>query len=273
MAGETTSNSDFATFGVKIDLTDEGNQHVDDIVRLTFSCLAMIRSKPPQRWVFDEMRDLSVTGFRFRDATPPDSAVLSLAQSMSLYPPKALMSGPYAHTRWAPEEVTALLDMLTPERVRFYHVSQDHAGAAPLREPWYGTAYAEEALPRSFVDECAAIGQDGELAWPEPNPFVPTDFALACDTERAWHAARQRARGAADGAADGAAEPPSPSKVRSRSRSADSRRRATPRRSSGARRRRTSSRRRGSRGATVTPTSGRRPTASSAGRRLGSRST
>ena len=53
-AGETNSNSDFSLFEVQMDLSPEGDKHVDEILQYVFQYLTMLRSSPPPRWVFDE---------------------------------------------------------------------------------------------------------------------------------------------------------------------------------------------------------------------------
>ena len=45
-------------FIVNVDLSEEGIEHVDDIVTLVFQYLNMLRAAGPQRWVFDECRKL-----------------------------------------------------------------------------------------------------------------------------------------------------------------------------------------------------------------------
>ena len=185
MAGEARSHSDFATFEVTIELTDEGNPHVDEIVALVFCCLAMIRGKPDDKEIFDEMHDLGEVGFRFRDSVEPSSAVLSLAGAMQSYPPEEVMSAPYQYTDWDPNGIQALLDRLTPERFNVVHTTQQHdASTLKLCEPWYGTRFAVEPISSALLKACAAAASRpdaNKLRWPDPNPFIPTDFSLACD--------------------------------------------------------------------------------------------
>jgi hypothetical protein len=83
MAGESRSHSDFACFDVTIELTDEADAHVDEIIGLIFAYIRLIAAEPePQRWVFDEMRDLASVSFRFRDVVEPSSLVMALAASL-----------------------------------------------------------------------------------------------------------------------------------------------------------------------------------------------
>ena len=51
-------------------------------------------------------------------------------------------------------------------------------GAALDREPWYGTQYSSQPLPRDWLARWEAAVPPSELRLPPPNPFVPTDFAL-----------------------------------------------------------------------------------------------
>ena len=92
------------------------------------------------------------------------------------------------------------------------HVSRRHAAAATEREAWYGTAYTAAPLRAELLDRWAAAPPHAALQLPPPNPFIPTDFALAADLEpgaATTPAARPRAASApaartadANGAAD-----------------------------------------------------------------------
>ena len=45
-------------FIVNVDLSEEGIEHVDDIVTLVFQYLNMLRAAGPQEWVFEECKKL-----------------------------------------------------------------------------------------------------------------------------------------------------------------------------------------------------------------------
>lgn len=47
-------------FIVNVDLSEEGIDHVDDIVTLVFQYLNMLRADGPQEWVFEECKKLGL---------------------------------------------------------------------------------------------------------------------------------------------------------------------------------------------------------------------
>ena len=46
------------------------------------------------------------------------------------------------------------------------------------REKWYGTEYAELALPKGSLAEWSYPGVPSALSLPEENAFLPSDFRL-----------------------------------------------------------------------------------------------
>ena len=133
------------------------------------------------RWVFDEMRALTAVAFRFRDVVEPSNCVMALASAARHFPPEHAMSAPYLFEEWAPQQILDLLAVLTPHRMCITHVSQCHTAVATMREPWYGTAFTVAPIDEAELQAWASVAPVPELRWPEPNPFIPTDFALACD--------------------------------------------------------------------------------------------
>lgn len=50
---------------MKIDLTEEGLSHVDDVIEVFFQYIKMIKEKDGiQEWLFDEMKTIQSTEFR-----------------------------------------------------------------------------------------------------------------------------------------------------------------------------------------------------------------
>ena len=183
LAGETRSQSDFATFEVVIELTEAGDAHADEVVSLVFSTLRMITERPDEEKFHEEMRELGALSLRFLDTTEPQQAVLGLVNAMHLYAPQHLISAPYIFDSFDAAAVVELLGQLTPSRATIFHLSRRHEPVATMREPWYGTAYTVAPIEPALLEAWAGVSVHEGLHWPEPNPFVPTDFTLACDRD------------------------------------------------------------------------------------------
>ena len=186
-AGEARSYSDFATFDVTLELTEEGNAKAEEIVSLIFACVYMVCDRPDDRPIFDEMRDIAEVGFRFRDTVDPCQLALSLVSSLHWYKPEHVLSAGYKYTDWRPDLVKELCDLLTPERFNLVHCTHKHpVEECSLTEPWYGTPFTVAPVSESLLSACRRARDHAvakaEMQWPDPNPFVPTDFTLACDT-------------------------------------------------------------------------------------------
>jgi insulysin len=68
--GRTTARG-FGFFGVYVDLTEEGIDHIDDIVKLVFQYVNMLKREQPQKWIYEEYRDIMNMHFRFKDKESP----------------------------------------------------------------------------------------------------------------------------------------------------------------------------------------------------------
>ena len=56
-----------------------------------------------------------------------------------------------------------------------------------LVEPWYSTQFGVTPISAELLSACARAKDHpaaiAHLRWPLPNPFIPTDFTLVCDSE------------------------------------------------------------------------------------------
>jgi secreted Zn-dependent insulinase-like peptidase len=50
------SYADFACFGLSVELTDEGINHIDDVVSCCFSYIGMLLKAGPEEWILQEMK-------------------------------------------------------------------------------------------------------------------------------------------------------------------------------------------------------------------------
>ena len=63
--GHSNDIPGFGFLEIKIDLTEEGLSHIDDVIETFFQYIKMIRDKDGiQKWLFDEMKIIQATEFR-----------------------------------------------------------------------------------------------------------------------------------------------------------------------------------------------------------------
>ncbi|XP_075989549.1 insulin degrading metalloproteinase [Anticarsia gemmatalis] len=178
----------FGFFGVQVDLTEEGILHIDDIINLVFQYIAMLKAEGPQRWVWEEQKDLMSLEFRFKDAQEPRSLVVGHVHLLQEFPMEDVLSAYYIMTEWKPELITELLSLLTPENVRVGVVAKAFGDKCTMTEPWYGTKYLQEDIDESKLKEWETVEVCKELHLPPPNEFIPSRLALekcddsTCDT-------------------------------------------------------------------------------------------
>jgi insulysin len=80
----------------------QGFDHVDDILKLIFQYLNMLREEGPQKWIFDEYCRLNEMQFRFKDKENPLPLVSNIVHSMTVYPLKEVMSANFLLSEWRP---------------------------------------------------------------------------------------------------------------------------------------------------------------------------
>ncbi|KOB70370.1 Insulin-degrading enzyme, partial [Operophtera brumata] len=148
----------FGFFGVQVDLTEDGVEHIDDIITLVFQYISMMREQGAQRWVWEEQRDLMAMEFRFKDVQEPRSLVVSHE-----FPMEDVLSAYYIVSEWRPELIDELLSMLTPENVR---VGVEWQSVKPIKELYLPP-------PNEFIPSKLLLEKAEESTRHTPNEVVP----------------------------------------------------------------------------------------------------
>ena len=158
-AGEFIDGSDFAFFRVKATCTEKGMEHVEDIVRVVFAYVGLMRGAGAsfRKWVWEESRDIAASKFRFKAKNNPINYTTALASNMQLYSPEHSISGPHLLRTYDDSTILRFQDMLSPSTMRVFTIDKKNEGRAVQSEEIYGTKYLEEALPATYVEELERI--------------------------------------------------------------------------------------------------------------------
>ncbi|XP_045108140.1 insulin-degrading enzyme-like isoform X1 [Portunus trituberculatus] len=183
VGGQKSGAKGFAFFVVNVDLTEEGIEHVEDIVTAVFQYLNLLKKEGPQQWVFDECRDLSSMTFRFKDKEQPQSYTCGLAEQLHYYPLDEVLCGGYLLSEFKPELINMVLEHLTPESIRIAVVGKALEEKVTCTEKWYGTCYKMECVEEELLQRWRDAGYNDLLQLPSRNEFVPTNFDLYNDPQ------------------------------------------------------------------------------------------
>ncbi|PIK49484.1 putative insulin-degrading enzyme isoform X5 [Apostichopus japonicus] len=169
----------FSFFIINVDLSEEGLNHVDDIICHMFQYLNMLREKGPQQWVHEECRDLDAMKFRFKDKEQPTGYVTKLCHQLHYYPIRDVLFAPYCMDDYKPELIEMILSLLMPENVRVACISKSFEDQVDQVEKWYGTEYKEYKIPAETITRWKSVGLNPNFCLPGRNEFIPTNFEIS----------------------------------------------------------------------------------------------
>ncbi|GLV31928.1 Insulin degrading metalloproteinase [Carabus blaptoides fortunei] len=178
VGGNRSAPRGFGFFGISMDLTEEGMNHIDDIITLVFQCFNMLRKMGPQKWIYEEHRDICNMHFRFKDKESPSQYISTVVQSIHDYPLEEVLSGPYILSEYRPDIVEQLLEDFNPDNMRLAVIAKKYAGQTDQIEPWYGTEFKVEKISENKLANWKNAGFCDELKLPERNEFIPTNFDI-----------------------------------------------------------------------------------------------
>uniref|UniRef100_A0A2M3ZGB7 Insulin-degrading enzyme n=1 Tax=Anopheles braziliensis TaxID=58242 RepID=A0A2M3ZGB7_9DIPT len=178
ISGYSSLGRGFGCLEVMVDLTEDGFEHVDDIVKTIFQYINLLRSKGPQKWIFEEYCKLCEMLFRFKDKENPIKLVCNIVASMQTVPLEDVLVAHFLISEWRPDLVENIIQKLTPEKARYTIVGQKCSELATEQEYWYGTKYGMGKVDKSILEYWSAPDLNDNLHLPEPNPFIATDFDL-----------------------------------------------------------------------------------------------
>ncbi|KKA20371.1 Insulysin [Rasamsonia emersonii CBS 393.64] len=174
-----------AFFTISVRLTEDGLQQYREVVKVIFQYIAMIKERPPEQWIFDEMKTLAEVDFRFKQKSPASRFTSRLSSVMQKPLPREwLLSGNDLLRKFDPEAIKNALSYLRADNFRLMIVSQNFPGNWDSKEKWYGTEYKVEKIPEDFLSDIRdALATSPEsripdLHMPHKNEFIPTRLSV-----------------------------------------------------------------------------------------------
>jgi insulysin len=151
------SDTSFACYlTITIELTEDGFENMWEIVPIIFSYTKMLIKEGVQKWIYEELRDLSEIGFKYEDKDEGTSVVTYTSTNLQYdyIPREYLLKSPYLYDQYNPDMILDLLEnYITPNSLRIFVFSQKYQDSANLTEEWYQTKYSLENFSESFLND------------------------------------------------------------------------------------------------------------------------
>eukprot|EP00873_Tetraselmis_striata_P005224 jgi/Tetstr1/425488/TSEL_015935.t1 len=197
-ADEVKLGRGFAFWRCSMELTQEGEEHVDEIVAAVYQGIELLKSAPVEKRskYFEELKALNTLSFDWRAREKPLDYAKKLAARLHYHPADQVLFEPEVVQEEDWDAVDRVLAELRPANMNVFHVSPgfEALGGRLEEERWYGARFAAEPLPASMLAAIQVSLEAGasELRLPEPNWAIPANFDMLPAAESPTAAPPQR---------------------------------------------------------------------------------
>ncbi|RDW37180.1 Metalloenzyme, LuxS/M16 peptidase-like protein [Yarrowia lipolytica] len=177
-------SSEGGLFSVTVNLTTEGAQHTEEIGAALFEYLAMLRAEGPQKWFFDESKDICQLFFDFKE-TPTqimsEASALSATFANKQCAASEVVSYNHLMKTYNAEVLEEFLTRLTPDNLRVTLVAPEVKDKCDLTEQHCGTKYSVSQLKKETVDKFSEALKSSfpkRFHLPQKNPYIAEEFTI-----------------------------------------------------------------------------------------------
>ncbi len=170
-AGPSIIDDSHATMSIRMQLTEEGADHIPEITGFLFAYLNLLRDGKLEEWIYEEQALVADLGFRFAEKTSAIATVQALSPALEHYPAKDLLVAPYLMEEFDASLIKRFLRSLVPSNVMIAISAPGYAGQRT--EQWFNVQYDLEVGPIDTLEIDAST-----LSLPARNPFLPKSLTL-----------------------------------------------------------------------------------------------
>lgn len=169
-------------FSIDVTLTNEGFQHLDDVMEATFAFLKFQKKCGPNEQLFREYQTIAANIFHF--AVEKEREVTELASNLRHYSLKDVLTGDSLFFEYDAAAIERAIDALNTRTFNIIVAAQskyDENIQFELKEQWFGTEYSEVDPPHKWSLAWENVQPYKEFSLPAPNPFIADDFTIFYD--------------------------------------------------------------------------------------------
>ncbi|EDV52584.1 nardilysin [Drosophila erecta] len=174
------SNSIYSLFNICIYLTDDGFDHLDDVLEATFAWIKLLINSDQLEASYREFQQIENNNFRFQIELPSIDNVQSIVESFNYLPSKDVLTGPQLYFQYEESAVELLRQHINKFNFNIMISSYMpyEENEYDQKEPWFGTQFKTISMPLKWQTMWEQPATLKELHYPQPNPFVTTDFKI-----------------------------------------------------------------------------------------------
>uniref|UniRef100_A0A8C4NB61 Insulin-degrading enzyme n=2 Tax=Eptatretus burgeri TaxID=7764 RepID=A0A8C4NB61_EPTBU len=174
VGGQKEGARGFMFFIINVDLTEDGLEHIEEIVSHMFQYINMLRAEGPKEWIFQECKKLSAMAFRFKDKEKPQNCTSRNANLLHYYPFSEVLLSNYMLEEFKPDLIDMVLNKLHPENARVSVVAKSFESLTNTEERWYGTQYVQVPVSEETCQKWRNSSLNEKFSLPMKNDFIPT---------------------------------------------------------------------------------------------------
>ncbi len=164
------------TFDIRIELTEPGYEHINDVVDLAFDKIQQVTDKGIQESIYQEVAKLSELDFLYYDKSATSREAITLSSLVRRFEPENLLFGSYEFAQFDPEQILEFAQALNPNNLALRVVAPEVTTNA--QSPYYNTDYRLTKISDELITQWSNSAYTPELAVPAANPFIPQTLAL-----------------------------------------------------------------------------------------------
>ncbi|XP_015050795.2 nardilysin [Drosophila yakuba] len=174
------SNSIYSLFNICIYLTDDGFEHMDEVLEATFAWIKLLINSDQLQASYREFQQIENNNFRFQIELPSIDNVQSIVESFNYLPSKDVLTGPQLYFQYEESAIELLRQHLNKFNFNIMISSYIpyEENDYDQKEPWFGTQFKTISMPSKWQTMWEQPATLNELQYPQPNPFVTTDFTI-----------------------------------------------------------------------------------------------
>lgn len=175
------SNKLFSLFNICVHLTEDGFDHLDDVLEAIFSYLKLLQESGPKESIFNEIQTIEENSFRFYHERDALDNVEDLVISLKQYPPRYILKGDQIFFEYDANAIKKVIDDVNQRRFNIMITSTRRYNdnvTYESTEPWFETKYTEMDMPEKWIQLWENRKLMPEFALPEENQFIANDFNI-----------------------------------------------------------------------------------------------